>query len=48
MWRVQDRYAFAIGAKDMEQDLDFDGVAYSLLAGPIFVAVYSVTGIGTG
>lgn len=45
---MQDRYAFAIGAKEMEAALDFDGVAYSLLAGPIFVAVYSVTGIGTG
>lgn len=32
----------------MKADLNFNGVEYSLLAGPVFVAVYSVTGIFTG
>ena len=32
----------------MESELGYGKVEYTLLAGPIFVAVYSVTGIGTG
>ena len=45
---AQDRYAFAIAASRMESELGYGKVEYTLLAGPIFVAVYSVTGIGTG